>query len=73
MFAIFVASNIGNGANTLFWTYHWLHGCSLEELAHEVLKCVPRRTRKHWTVAQAIQNQIWDVDIQGVLGLIGLS
>lgn len=72
-FAVYVVTTIGNGANTLFWTDRWLHGCSLEELAPEVVRKVPRRTRKLRMVAQALQNQAWVTDIHGVLGLIGLT
>ena len=41
MFAISVVTTVGNGRNTLFWTDRWLHGCCLEDLAPNVLSCVP--------------------------------
>jgi len=46
MFAISIESIVGNGRDTLFWTDRWLHGCCLEDLAPEVVRCVPLRLRK---------------------------
>jgi len=46
MFAIAVESMVGNERNTLFWTDRWLHGCSLEDLAPNVVNCVPIKFRK---------------------------
>ena len=38
MFAISVVTSVGNSENTMFWTDHWIHGCSLQDLAPNVLK-----------------------------------
>jgi len=46
MFAIAVEFTVGNGRNTLFWTDRWLHGCSLENLAPNVVCCVPSNSEK---------------------------
>lgn len=72
MFAISIATSIGNGENTLFWIDRWLHGCCLEELAPDVYKSVPLRVRKTRTVAQALQAQSWVSDIRGALSWHGL-
>ena len=44
MFAM--VTSVGNGANTLFLSDHWLHGCSLEELAPEIHKRHPPEGKK---------------------------
>src|SRR6185437_4755948 len=59
MFAISVVTTIGNGEGTLFWSDRWLHGHSLQELAPNVLKCVPNRLRKTRTVAAALTDLAW--------------
>lgn len=73
MFAISVVSSLGNGANTLFWSGRWLHGCSLEDLAPEVHKSIPPRLRKTRTVAQALLGHAWVANIRGALGHVGLT
>uniref|UniRef100_A0A0A9AK00 Uncharacterized protein n=1 Tax=Arundo donax TaxID=35708 RepID=A0A0A9AK00_ARUDO len=72
MFAIAVNSEIGNGANTIFWLDRWLHGCSLENLAPEIFSRVPARIRHRRTVAEALQDGTWIRDIQGGLSLTGI-
>jgi hypothetical protein len=45
LFAIVVKTKLGNVNNTFFWTYNWLHRCSVENLAPMVapmvFACVP--------------------------------
>lgn len=72
MFAISMVTSIGNGANTLLWSDHWLHGCSLEELAPEIHKSVPMRMRQR-TVEQALCDRTWVADIRGALSMAGLT
>jgi hypothetical protein len=73
MFAISVVTTIGNGEGTLFSSDRWLHGHSLEELAPNVLKCVPSRFCKARTVAAALHELTWVSDIKGALGWHGLT
>ena len=73
MFAIAVEFTVGNGRNTLFWTDRWLHGCSLENLAPNVVRCVPIKFRKMRTVNEALQENLWVSDIRNTLGWLGLA
>jgi len=36
LFTIAVTTEVENGNNTIFWTDHWLHGYSIENLAPTV-------------------------------------
>lgn len=45
MFVVSVVTSVGNGENTLFWSDHWMHGRSLEELAPEIYK-LPHKNKK---------------------------
>jgi len=76
LFTIAVATEVGNGHNTLFWTDRWLHGCSVENLAPTVFACVSPRIRKSRresrTVAEALTNVEWPRDIQGGLSWTGI-
>jgi hypothetical protein len=38
--SIAMISQVGNGNNTLFWTNHWLHGCSIGDLAPIIVASV---------------------------------
>ena len=73
MFAIAVEFTVGNGRNALFWTDRWLHGCSLENLAPNVVRCVPIKFRKMRTVNEALQENLWVSDIRNTLGWLGLA
>ena len=72
MFAISVVTTVGNGRNTLFWTDRWLHGCCLEDLAPNVLSCVPLKIQRTRTVFEAMQDHTWVRDIRSALGWHGL-
>uniref|UniRef100_A0A0A9HXY4 Uncharacterized protein n=1 Tax=Arundo donax TaxID=35708 RepID=A0A0A9HXY4_ARUDO len=56
----------------MFWTDCWLHGCSLADLAPEVVTCVPKSYINTRTVAQALEKRAWVRDIQCGLSLQGL-
>ena len=71
MFAISVITNVGNGRNTLFWIDRWLHGCSLVDMASEVVACVPSRIVKTRMVEEALDNRVWVQGIRGGLSLNG--
>ena len=72
LFAVSVVTSVGNGENTLFWSDRWLHGCSIENLAPNVFKCIPARLRKARTVKDALHELTWVSDIRGALGWQGL-
>jgi hypothetical protein len=56
LFDIALDSHIGNGNNTLFWTDKWLFGCSIADLAPNVIIAVPRKFWKR-SVAEVFQDQ----------------
>jgi hypothetical protein len=56
---------IGNGRATKFWVDAWLDGCSLVELAPDLLQAVSRRHHKSRLVTDAIDNGRWIQDISG--------
>ncbi|XP_039855235.1 uncharacterized protein LOC120713315 [Panicum virgatum] len=72
LFAVSVVTSVGNGENTLFWSDRWLHGCSIENLAPNVFKCIPARLKKARTVKDALHELTWVSDIRGALGWQGL-
>lgn len=73
MFAISIETTVGNGRDTIFWSDRWLHGCRLEELAPEVVRCVPLRIRKRRKVNEALHDHAWVADIRSALGWRGLA
>ena len=64
-FAMAVYSEVGNGANTLFWTDRWLHGQCIADLAPRLFVAIPKRRTKQQTVQDALTNQTWISDIKG--------
>ena len=52
IFAILVVTSVGNGENTMFSTYWWIHAV-VYSLAPNVLKSVPPGLRNKITVAEA--------------------
>ena len=73
MFAISIVTSVGNGENILFWSDHWLHGCCLEDLAPNVVRCVPSRIKSKRTMAEALNELTWVADIRGALDWLGLA
>lgn len=71
LFDIALSSQVGNGANTLFWSDRWLMGNCIADLAPEVVAAVPQRIRSTRTVAEALMNNSWPTDIQGGLSMVG--
>uniref|UniRef100_K3ZCK4 Uncharacterized protein n=1 Tax=Setaria italica TaxID=4555 RepID=K3ZCK4_SETIT len=65
LFASAVTTEVGNGANTKFWTDRWLNGCSIEFLAPHLFASVPKRRVKRRTVQETLLNYYWLQDIQG--------
>jgi len=64
-----VASEVGDGSNTLFWEDRWLHGQRICDLAPLIYTLVPRRIAKNRTVAEALVNMRWVQDITGIVSV----
>ncbi|GJN09731.1 hypothetical protein PR202_ga27762 [Eleusine coracana subsp. coracana] len=71
LFALAVTTQVGNGANTLFWSDRWIHGQSIQSLAPMVFERVPARIRNKRTVAEAFIDDSWTQDVQGSLLMEG--
>jgi hypothetical protein len=66
-FSVAVISEIGDGANTLFWTDRWIHGQCIADLAPRLVVTIPKRSVNRRTVRDALTNWAWISDIQGAL------
>nr|XP_020181546.1 uncharacterized protein LOC109767190 [Aegilops tauschii subsp. strangulata] len=60
---------LGDGRTALFWEDRWLGGQGVRELAPMLFQCIPKQRRKTRTVAEAMTNNRWARDIQGLFGL----
>jgi hypothetical protein len=60
---------VGDGQTAIFWEDRWIHGRSISEIAPELYSRIPKRRRKHRTVADGLQANNWAHDIQGVIGV----
>jgi hypothetical protein len=60
-----VFSEVGNGANTLFWCDKWLNGRSIRDIAPSLFALVPKRKSNKRTVLEALTNDKWVEDLQG--------
>ena len=60
---------LGDGRTALFWEDRWLGGQGVRELVPMLFQCIPKQRRKTRTVAEAMANNLWARDIQGLLGL----
>lgn len=69
LFAVAVATEVGNGNNTLFWSDRWLHGSSIESLAPPVVASISPRIRNERTVTDALENGVWVQDVRNGAGL----
>jgi hypothetical protein len=56
LFATAIQSEVGNGANTKFWTDKWLNGCSIKVLVPLLFACVPKRRASKRNVQEALTN-----------------
>lgn len=72
-FAIAIVLEVGDGANTLFWTDHWLHGQSIADLAPRLMATIPAGRRKKRIVQEALINHTWVSDTKGgmTVGVLG--
>jgi hypothetical protein len=73
LFATSLFTHVGNGSNTLFWTDKWLNGCSIRDLAPEVVSKVAKRALISMTVDQALENRQWITHIKPPLSLVGIQ
>jgi hypothetical protein len=64
---------VGDGKNTLFWADRWLEGRTIQELAANLFKTIPKRIIKHQTVSQVLLNRGWVADIKGAFTIHVLS
>jgi hypothetical protein len=48
-----ILSEIGNGANTLFWTDKWINGRRIADIAPRLLSTIPKRIAAKRTVQEA--------------------
>jgi hypothetical protein len=67
LFKMAMASEIGDGTETLFWKDRWLNGQRLEDLAPHVSRLVPKRIANRRTVADALDNTRWAQDLHGTI------
>ncbi|KAK8447087.1 hypothetical protein SEVIR_9G583775v4 [Setaria viridis] len=73
LFTSAVFTEVGNGANTKFWTDRWLNGCSIELLAPHLFASVPKRRAKRRAVQEALLDNQWLEDVQGHYSVAVLS
>jgi len=69
LFKMAVDHIVGNGASTLFWKDRWIDGQTIEEVASNLFKAIPKRITRRQTVAQALVNRSWVADIKGALSV----
>jgi hypothetical protein len=62
-----LTSEVGDGANTLFWTDKWLHGERIFDLAPRLFGLIPKRFVSKRTLQEALSNKRWISDIKGAL------
>lgn len=72
MFAISVATAVGDGCNTKLWTGRWLHGHSIDEFAPALMSFICRRCWKSFSVADALQDNRWTNHITGGLPVLAV-
>ncbi|GJM95706.1 hypothetical protein PR202_ga12483 [Eleusine coracana subsp. coracana] len=69
LFNVIVATNVGDGQTTKFWTDRWLQGQTISEIAPHLVGTVPKNAIQNKTVAQALENRTWVRDIKGALSV----
>lgn len=68
-----VATEVCNGANTLFWVDKWIHGQCIGDLAPHFIALVLKRKINKRTVQKALSGHTWITDIQGGLTVESIS
>ncbi|GJN12908.1 hypothetical protein PR202_ga31233 [Eleusine coracana subsp. coracana] len=59
LFSVAMASDVGDGMETLFWEDRWLHGQRIVDIAPRLHAVVAKRVAKKRTVAEAINEFLW--------------
>ena len=67
LFSASIFIELGDGNKALFWTDRWVQGKSLLNIAPCLCNAVGSTIKKHRTVAQALQGDLWIQDITGAL------
>jgi hypothetical protein len=67
MFRLAVDCIVGNGESILFWKDKWLNGRTIDELAPNLIKAIPKRSLNRRTAAEALNNRRWVADIKRAL------
>lgn len=65
LLSLAVSTEVGDGANTLFWKDKWLAGKSVQDLAPNIYILVSKRRANRRTVKAALNGMNWIEDIQG--------
>lgn len=68
LFQASIMVKVGNRENALFWEDRWLNGCSIPGFDPSIVQMVTPSIRRKRTVAQALTNDNWILDIQGQPG-----
>jgi hypothetical protein len=66
-FSVAMQTEIGNGASTLFWSYRWLMGHRVVDIAPSLFQNIPKRRVNKKIVLDYLSNHTWISDIQGAL------
>jgi hypothetical protein len=72
LLSLAIITEVGDGANTLFWRDKWLTGRSIQDLAPNLYALVPKRRASRRTVMNALVDENWVADIQGEIFLEAL-
>jgi hypothetical protein len=63
-FRVAVVSEVGNGANALFWADKWLNGQLIADLDPHLLAETPKRIVNKRTIKEALTDHAWVLDIE---------
>jgi hypothetical protein len=66
LFAVAVATQIGDGTRTLFWRDRWFQGRHIEDFAPHLFRLILKRTVNRRTVSDALSNSRWVQGLQGI-------
>jgi hypothetical protein len=73
MFDVLVTVEVDNGRRALFWQDRWIEGCSLLQLAPNLVVAVPKRAHDHRSVVDALLCDRWISDISDSLSVTTLD
>jgi uncharacterized protein YegJ (DUF2314 family) len=66
-FSVAKQTEVGNGANTLFWKDRWINRQWVADIAPKLLATIPKRRVNKCTVQEALSGHNWVSDIGGAL------